>query len=113
MVLVDETGTIRFWSTGAEDLFGHSASQAEGRTLDLIVPPELRERHWNGFRRAWREGISDQVRTALLPVLCADGEVRQFPGRFEAVRGPHDEIAALMGVWTAWADGDDALSVLS
>ena len=33
--------TIRTWNRGAELMFGHTAEEAVGRSLDLIVPPEL------------------------------------------------------------------------
>src|SRR4029434_4556117 len=52
IVLSDITGHIRRWSDGAEGLFGWTRAQAEGRSLDLIVPEAYRERHWSGFRRA-------------------------------------------------------------
>jgi PAS domain-containing protein len=112
IVVADRTGTIRFWNKGAAHLFGHAEESAVGATLDLIVPAALRERHWNGFHRAWRDGISDDVRVALIPVLCADEETRLFPGRFVPVRGPHGDLAALMGVWQAPGNEDDGLYVL-
>lgn len=109
VVLADRTGRIRYWSPGATELFGHPVVRALGQTLDLIVPPELRERHWAGFHRAWEQGLEDQLRIASIPVLCADGNVRRFPGRFEPVRGPHGELAALMAVLTAPSEGDESL----
>jgi PAS domain S-box-containing protein len=33
-------GVIRSWNTGAERLFGYSASEAIGQTIALIIPPE-------------------------------------------------------------------------
>lgn len=33
--------TIRTWNRGAELMFGYAAEEAVGRSLDLIVPPEL------------------------------------------------------------------------
>jgi PAS domain S-box-containing protein len=112
IVVVDRSGTIRFWNPGAGELFGHQESTAVGATLDLIVPPRLRDRHWDGFGRAWHEGIGDDVRVALIPVLCADGETRLFPGRFLPIRAPHGKLAALMGVWQAPSDRDQGMFVL-
>ncbi|MGH9185578.1 MAG: PAS domain S-box protein [Acidimicrobiales bacterium] len=40
----------------ATELFGYSAGEAVGASLDLIVPEEFRERHWAGFRRAIETG---------------------------------------------------------
>ncbi len=112
IVVVDRSGTIRFWNGGAEELFGHAEAAAVGATLDLIVPAPLRARHWKGFSRVWEEGISDHVRIALIPVLCADHETRLFPGRFLPVRSPHGDLAALMGVWQQPSDRDEGMFVL-
>lgn len=112
IALVDEAGVIRYWNPGAVQLFGHRADQAIGSSLDLIVPAHLRERHWAGFRRAWTEGISDLARVVLIPVLCEDGEVRAFPGSLVPVRAPHGALQAVMAVWEAPSDKDEALFLL-
>ena len=51
MVIADTEGLICFWSCGAEELTGHPAASAVGHSLDLIVPPEYRPRHWTGYAR--------------------------------------------------------------
>jgi PAS domain S-box-containing protein len=33
-------GTIESWNTGAERIFGHSAAEAIGRNIALVIPPE-------------------------------------------------------------------------
>src|SRR5205809_7696175 len=35
-------GTILSWNRGAERMYGYSAGEAIGRSVDLIVPPEQR-----------------------------------------------------------------------
>lgn len=80
VIVVDTEGTIRQWNEGAEAMFGYSADEAIGRTLDLIVPARLRETHWAGFRRAMdHPQVKDLA--ADLPVTCADGQTRTFAGR--------------------------------
>ena len=44
VVASDREGLIRFWSPGAERIFGHSAAEALGQSLDLIIPERLRAR---------------------------------------------------------------------
>lgn len=80
--------------------------------MDLIVPIEYRERHWAGFDRAWREGLDDRPRVAVMPVLCADGEVRTFPARLLPVPGPHGDLAAIAGVYAEPSPRDAALFTL-
>jgi PAS domain S-box-containing protein len=36
-------GTILSWNEGAERIFGFSSSEAVGRSIELIIPPELRD----------------------------------------------------------------------
>ena len=109
LVVADRDGVIRLWNELATGLFGHQEADAVGSTLDLIVPEHLRERHWLGFRRAWRDGIDDAPRVALMPVLCADGEVRCFPGRLLPIKGPHGKLAAIAGVYSVPSDLDSQL----
>lgn len=80
VVTVGTQGVIRTWDKGAEMLFGHDATEAVGQSLDLIVPPELAEAHWEGFHRAVAEPKLKDL-AADLPVRCGNGEVRHFAGR--------------------------------
>lgn len=54
----DKSGIIRLWNTGAERMFGYSAQEALGQSLDLIIPENLRQRHWDGYFRVMESGTS-------------------------------------------------------
>src|SRR6266851_4736347 len=56
IIFADCAGVIRLWNQGAEALFGYSAAEAVGQTLDLIVPAPSRTAHWAGFSRAVHQG---------------------------------------------------------
>ena len=56
VVYADREGTIRLWNRGAEALFGFAADEVLGRSLDVIIPPHLRQAHWEGMRRAVEAG---------------------------------------------------------
>src|SRR5258708_38820978 len=64
---VDTTGQIRTWSREAEELLGYSGLEAVGQSVEIIIPPHLRDRHWAGFGRFVQTGISvvPQVVTTL------------------------------------------------
>lgn len=49
IVYADRDGVIRFWNAGAERIFGWSAAEALGQSLDIMIPERLRERHWTGW----------------------------------------------------------------
>jgi PAS domain S-box-containing protein len=97
VVVADQAGVIRFWSEGAVARFGWTSAQAAGATLDLIVPPEHREAHWRGFRRAMESGkASLDGQVAPFPASCADGEVRETAGRVTLVRDPSGRTVAVV-----------------
>lgn len=75
VVYADAAGVVRYWNTGAERMFGFSAAEAIGRTLDLIIPESLRGRHWDGYRHTMATGESRYGAGDLLsvPAVRKDG----------------------------------------
>jgi PAS domain S-box-containing protein len=57
VICADAAGTIRLWNGAAVALFGYSAAEALGRSLDLIIPEHLQARHWQAFGAAMSSGI--------------------------------------------------------
>lgn len=74
MLISDREGIIRFWNSGAEQMFGHTAAEAVGQSLDLIIPENLRSRHWEGYGRVMASGET-KYKTGLLssPGIRKDG----------------------------------------
>src|SRR5262249_37401985 len=58
VVYADETGVIRQWNRAAAALFGYSAADAIGQTLDLIIPKRFQPAHWRGFDAALKTGVT-------------------------------------------------------
>ena len=100
IVVADMHGLITSWSAGAERLFGWSPAQAIGHDLDLIVPEHLRDAHWNGFHRAMSDPLVRDL-AADLPVLCADGTVREFAGRLLVLS---DGLGTALGAMAIYTD---------
>jgi PAS domain S-box-containing protein len=75
IIYADAEGRIRFWSASAERIFGFTASEASGQSLDLIIPQNLRERHWQGFNNTMRTGESRYGAgdTLSVPAIRKDG----------------------------------------
>lgn len=75
IVATDREGSITFWNPGAERIFGFPAEQAIGHSLDIIIPENLRARHWQGWDHAIATGQSHYDTGALLsvPSITADG----------------------------------------
>jgi PAS domain S-box-containing protein len=75
IVATDRDGRIVFWNPGAERIFGFAEREAVGQSLDLIIPENLRARHWEGFRHVMETGTSRYGHGDLLsvPGLTRDG----------------------------------------
>ncbi|WP_334392936.1 PAS domain S-box protein [Bradyrhizobium sp. AZCC 2262] len=68
IIATDRDGRITFWNPGAERIFGFTAGQVVGQSLDLIIPENLRARHWEGFRHTMATGTSRYGHGDLLSV---------------------------------------------
>ena len=74
IIFADREGVIRLWNAGAQAVFGYRPEEAIGQTLDLIVPENLRQRHWEGFRRVMATGVTRYGRELLaVPAIGKDG----------------------------------------
>ena len=74
ILIADRGGVIRFWNKGAEQMFGYTAAEAVDQSLDLIIPENLRPRHWEGYWRVMATGET-KYQTGLLssPGIRKDG----------------------------------------
>ena len=74
IIAADRAGTIHLWNAGAEIMFGYTAEEAMGKTLDLIIPERLRGRHWEGYRKVMETGVTRYGRNLLaVPGIRKDG----------------------------------------
>lgn len=71
----DAKGIISVWNKGCERIFGFTAQEAIGQSLDIIIPPALRQRHWQGYDETIRTGHTRYGAGDLLavPALRKDG----------------------------------------
>jgi PAS domain S-box-containing protein len=100
----DPKGIIRLWNSGAEHIFGYSASEAIGQSLDIIIPERLRQRHWEGYFRVMETGESHYGKYDLLsvPALCKDNS--QISCAFSIIM-LRDEGGAPCGIASIMRDG--------
>lgn len=97
IVAADQDGIIRFWNPGAERIFGFSAEEARGCSLDLIIPERLRARHWQGYRQVVQTGNSRYGAGDVLsvPALRKDGRTISVEFTIVPLR---DSAGALTGM---------------
>jgi len=74
IIFADQEGLIQLWNAGAEAIFGFSATEAIGRSLDLIIPDRQRARHWEGYRNVMATGVTRYGQEVLaVPAVRKDG----------------------------------------
>jgi PAS domain S-box-containing protein len=97
IVATDRDGIIRHWNSGAERIFGHSAAEAIGKSLDLIIPEQLRARHWESYRHVMQTGRSRYGEGDLLavPGLRKDGTRVSLEFTVAMIR---DEAGEMLGI---------------
>jgi PAS domain S-box-containing protein len=96
VIYSDREGLIRLWNTGAERMFGYARSEALGRSLDLIIPESLRERHWEGYQRVMAGGGSRcESELLAVPALRKDGSRISVEFTLVAI---HDRNGRLDGI---------------
>lgn len=98
----DQRGIIRFWNAAAERIFGYSAEDALGQSLDLIIPENLRGRHWEGYFRVMESGSSRySVDLLSAPALRKDGTRISTEFSMALIR---DDNGTMLGVAAAIRD---------
>jgi len=75
VLLADDQGVIRMWNAGCQRIFGFTAEEAIGQSLDIIIPENLRARHWEGYTQTIGTGQTRYGAGDLLavPALRKDG----------------------------------------
>lgn len=69
IIVIDRDGIIHEWNDKCAELFGHSAEDAIGHDVKLIIPEKLREAHDRAFHAAMEVGH-----------LASDGHPRRTKG---------------------------------
>jgi PAS domain S-box-containing protein len=100
VVAADRDGIIRLWNPGAERIFGHARDAAIGRSLDLIIPDRLRQRHWEGYRRTMATGQSryGEGETLSVPALRKDGATISIEFTIVPLKGDGGQMAGIVAI---------------
>jgi PAS domain S-box-containing protein len=99
IIAVGKDGKIILWNPAAERIFGFTAKDAVGQSLDLIVPERFRERHWEGFRQVMRTGQTRYGAEVLrVPALHKDGRALSIAFTVALVNSPDSESHAIVAI---------------
>jgi PAS domain S-box-containing protein len=100
IVACDSDGVIRFWNPGAVRIFGFTAQEALGRSLDIIIPERLRARHWDGYRETMRTGHTRYGAGDVLsvPSQRKDGTRLSIEFTIMALKDPQGRMTGIAAV---------------
>ena len=99
----DREGIIRFWNAGAERVFGFTAEEALGQSLDIIIPERQRQRHWDGYDEVMKSGVSRYGSGDLLSVPATRKDGSRISVEFTIVP-LKDADGAMMGMAAVMRD---------
>jgi len=95
ILFADREGIVRLWNRGAEEMFGWSAAEAVGKSMDLIIPERLRARHWEGWRRVMETGVTRYGKDVLaVPAARKDGTTISIEFTIQLIR---DDAGRILG----------------
>jgi PAS domain S-box-containing protein len=123
VLFADQEGIIRYWNGGCSRIFGFTAPEAVGKSLDIIIPDSLKTRHWQGYAQTMQTGKTRYGGGDLLavPAVRKDGTrisvefsivpfrddgggmmgmgaiMRDITSRFEEMKALRKSLAALKG----------------
>jgi PAS domain S-box-containing protein len=99
IIAADTDGLIRLWNPAAERIFGFTAAEALGHSLDLIIPERWRHRHWEGYQRVMRTGQARCGAEVLrVPALHKDGRALSIAFTVALLRAGDGGIQAIAAI---------------
>ena len=69
VICANHSGKIIRWNRASTALFGYSAEEALGQSVELIIPDHLRAAHWSGFDAAMTKAATKLQGRTNLPAL--------------------------------------------
>jgi PAS domain S-box-containing protein len=99
IVVTDPAGIIRLWNGGAARIFGFSADEVTGQSLDVIIPEKLRERHWKGYFQTMATGHTRYGDKLLsVPATHRDGQRLSIEFSVALLRDDADQIVGISAI---------------
>lgn len=99
LIFSDKEGIIRAWNPGAQSVFGFTAAETIGQSLDIIIPENLRKAHWDGYHQAIGRGATAHCgRSRITRALHKSGTPLYVDMSFAVVKNQAGETTGAMAV---------------
>lgn len=74
VIASDVDGVITMWNPAATRIFGFTEAEALGQSLDLIIPEQQRNSHWDGYHTTMQTGETRYATDVLrVPAVHKEG----------------------------------------
>ena len=99
ILVSDAQGAITLWNPACERIFGFTAEEAHGKSLDLICPERLRQRHWDGYHHSMATGTT-RYGTELLrvPAVNKAGAAMSVAFTVAMLHAPDGTVNGVMAI---------------
>jgi PAS domain S-box-containing protein len=95
LVVCDAQGRVIVWNAAAERMFGHSAAEALGQRMDMIIPERLRKRHWEGYDQSMATGQTRYAHDVLrVPAVDKAGRAMSIAFTVFMLYDEHGKVSA-------------------
>jgi PAS domain S-box-containing protein len=103
VLFADKDGVIRYWNAGCQRIFGFTAQEALGQSLDIIIPHALKARHWQGYAHTMHSGQTRYGGGDLLAVPALRQGGTRISVEFSIIPF-HDEAGTMVGMGAIMRD---------
>lgn len=99
VIVSDPAGAITLWNAAAERMFGFTAGEAMGKSLDIIIPERQRQRHWDGYEKTMATGETRYGHDLLrVPAVHKDGHSLSIAFTVALLRGTDGAVTGIVAV---------------
>ena len=99
IVSCDRTGAITLWNPAAERIFGFTAAEAIGQSLDIIIPERMRKRHWDGYYKTMETGVTRYGNDVLsVPAVDKAGRTLSISFTVAMLFSPDSHVSQIVAV---------------
>ncbi len=99
IVVANAAGNVVLWNAAAERIFGFTAGEAMGQTLDIIIPERLRQRHWEGYHKTMATGQTRYGAEVLrVPAVRKDGGALSIAFTVSMLYGADGQVTGIVSI---------------
>lgn len=100
VIYAEANSVIRYWNDGAERIFGFSAAEMLGNSMEAIIPERLRDRHNKGFDAMMETGKSSHAPDEILatPAMTKAGDTISIQFTVAPVKSQDGELTGVVAV---------------